>query len=71
MVAGALFPMHWDAEHRLVMIMCMQHVERAFLAVPPLAAWPAGADSPVLLARAAITAHTNAEPEPEPEPSAL
>ena len=30
--------MHWDAEHRLVMIMHMQHVERAVLAVPPLAA---------------------------------
>ena len=37
MVAGALFPMHWDAGHRLVMIMYMQHVERAVLAVPPLA----------------------------------
>ena len=30
--------MHWDAEHRLVMIMHMQHAERAVLAVPPLAA---------------------------------
>ena len=30
--------------------------------------WPAGAGSPVLLARAAIIAHTNAEPEPAPEP---
>ena len=46
--------MHWDAEHRLVMIMYMQHVERAVLAVVQLAALAAGADSRVLLARAAI-----------------